>query len=248
MRETEQTKNLPDQPLTLDELRASGESRTQHIRDEFSRGFEFLAKYDKSVTFFGSARLPDGHPYYEKALLLSKRIAKELGYGVLSGGGPGIMEAANRGAFEVGGNSLGITIKLPHEQITNKYLTDELDLYYFFVRKMCLSFSAEAYIFFPGGFGTLDEFFEILTLVQTKKIQKIPLILVGSEFWKSLEEFIIRNLLEIGTISASDLDLYTITDDEDTILDIIKKAPVRNGIRHTYTPVHDNNVKKPDGE
>lgn len=235
MNEHPQTKNVPIKPLTLTELHESTASRVSHIREEFEKGFEFLTHFPKSVTVFGSARLQEGHPYYEKAQSVCNKIAKELGYSVLSGGGPGIMEAANRGAFEGGAQSIGITIQLPHEQKTNPYLTDHLDLYYFFVRKVCLSFSAEAYIFFPGGFGTLDEFFEILTLIQTKKINKVPLILVGMEFWKSLEDFIIKNLLDLGTIDRSDLNLYTITDNEEEIVEIVCNAPIRNGIKHNHT-------------
>ncbi len=219
---------IPSRPITLKDLRKASVERVSRIEKEFTDGFEFLASYEKSVTVFGSARFKEGHPYYERARDLAGKISKELGYGVLTGGGPGIMEAANRGAFEQGGTSLGITIKIPHAQKTNPYLTKHLDLYYFFIRKVCLSFSAEAYIFFPGGFGTLDEFFEILTLVQTKKIEKVPLILVGSEYWKGLEDFIYKYLLDIDTIDKSDLNLYTITDDDNEIIEIIKNAPIRN--------------------
>lgn len=234
MNDHSQTKKLPTKPLTLHELHQSTIDRVSHIREEFEKGFEFLTHFPKSVTVFGSARFQDGHPYYEKAHDICNKIAKELGYSILSGGGPGIMEAANKGAHEGGVPSIGITIQLPHEQRTNPYLSNHLDLYYFFVRKVCLSFSAEAYLFFPGGFGTLDEFFEILTLVQTKKINKVPLILVGMEFWKSLEDFIVRNLIDLGTIERSDLNLYTITDDENEIIEIIRNAPIRNGIKHNH--------------
>jgi uncharacterized protein (TIGR00730 family) len=137
------------------------------------------------------------------------------------------MEAANKGAFEAGGESLGLTIKLPDGQVINKYITDKIDLYYFFVRKVCLSFSAEAFIFFPGGFGTLDEFFELITLIQTRKIVGVPLICVGVDYWQSLEQFMERELLTRGTIVPGDLDLFTITDDHDKIIDIIKKSPQR---------------------
>lgn len=220
--------NPHKKPTPISELRSTSTERIIRISNELISGFEFLKEYDKSVTFFGSARFADGHPYYEKARILGERIAKELNYSILTGGGPGIMEAGNRGAREAGGNSLGITIKLPHEQTTNKYLTDHIDLYYFFVRKVCLSFSAEAYLFFPGGFGTFDEFFEILTLVQTNKVRQVPLILVGSEFWKPLQSFIERHMLDLGTISAADLNLYTISDDDDEILDIIRSSPIHN--------------------
>ena len=220
--------------LTMRALHQAAAARISHIDKEFTASFEFLNKYDKSITVFGSSRLKDGYPYYEKAQSLCKRVAKDLGYSVITGGGPGIMEAANHGAFEVKGKSVGICIELPHEQKKNPYMTDNIDLYYLFIRKVALSFAAEAYVFFPGGFGTLDEFFEILTLVQTRKIQRVPLILFGSEFCKPLESFLRKNLLDIGTIDSADRNLYTITDSEDEAVEIIRNAPVRNGIPHKH--------------
>lgn len=233
------TDNKTDQhgrvtPLTRNELHQTAEERVHLISQEFTNGFNFLLKYPKSVTFFGGSRFKEGDPEYAAARSLSGRIAKELNYSVFTGGGPGIMEAANRGAFENGGQSLGMTIELSQAQIVNEYLTDSLDFYYFFSRKVCMSFSAEAYIFFPGGFGTLDEFFEIVTLVQTGKIQKMPIILVGKEFWEPMNTLMSEKLLGKGTIDATDLALYTITDDEEHIIDIIKNAPVRNGIKFTH--------------
>ena len=138
------------------------------------------------------------------------------------------MEAGSRGAHEVGGRSLGLTIKLPTEQQTNPYLTDEIDFYYFFSRKVILSFSAEAYLFFTGGYGTLDEFFEIITLIQTNKIERVPIVLVGVEFWKPIDEFIKNSLdKKYKTISSEDTGLYTVTDDADKIIEIIKNSPGR---------------------
>jgi uncharacterized protein (TIGR00730 family) len=219
----------PPTPLTIRELEANSKRRVAEITTEFRRGFSFIKDHPKTVTFFGSARFKEDHPYYKKARRLGKRIS-ELGYAVVTGGGPGIMEAGNRGAHEGDGNehSLGVCIKLPHEQITNPYVTDGLDFKYFFSRKVILSFSAEAYVYFPGGFGTMDEFFEILTLVQTGKIERVPIVLVGVEYWKPLEDFIKKVLLDkFETISEKDLCLYTITDDEDLVLDIVQKAPLR---------------------
>jgi len=139
------------------------------------------------------------------------------------------MEAANKGAHDAGGQSIGFTIKLPHEQKDNPYLTGKLDFNFFFSRKTMMWFAAEAYLFFPGGFGTFDELFEVLTLVQTGKIEKVPIILVGEEYWKPLNTLIQEDMLSHHyTISAEDTDLYTITDDEDKILEIIKNAPIRN--------------------
>lgn len=210
-----------------DEMHKVDLERIQEITKEFTDGFSFLENYPKSVTFFGSTEFKEDNPYYQSARELAGKIVQELGYSVVTGGGPGIMEAANRGAYEAHGTSLGLTIELPRAQTVNKYLSNQLDSYYFFVRKVILGFSAEAFIFFPGGFGTLDEFFEIITLVQTKKIQGVPIICIGSDYWKSLERFLQESLLSRGTIRADDLLLYTITDNFDEVIDIIKKVPVR---------------------
>jgi uncharacterized protein (TIGR00730 family) len=225
-------KNAP-QAFTRKQMQEVARERIEEITKEFKDGFRFLEDYPKSVTVFGSNQFKEGNVYYDNARALSGRIAKELGYAVISGGGPGIMEAANRGAFEVGGQSVGLTIELPHGQVINEYITKSLDSYYFFVRKVCLSFSAEAFIFFPGGYGTLDEFFEIITLVQTGKITGVPIICVGSDYWKSLERFMQADMLSRGTILPSDLLLYTITDSHDEVLEIIKKTPVRTTLPFT---------------
>jgi len=208
-------------------------ARISEISREFKEGFKFLEDYPKSVTFFGANQFRADNPYYMSARVLASRVVKELGYSVLSGGGPGIMEAANQGAFEAGGNSLGLLIKLPNKQIVNKYITKEFSAYYFFVRKVCLSFSAEAFIFYPGGFGTLDEFFEILTLVQTKKIAGVPMICVGSEYWNGLKKFMEKDMLGRGAIMSKDLDLFQIVDDHDKIIEIIRKVPIKIGVPFT---------------
>jgi len=225
--------NLPDAklsrtPHTRKELLAASKDRVSRISKEFAAGFEFINHYPKSVTFFGSTRLKKGNLYHQKAIHLAEEISK-LGYTVVTGGGPGIMEAANHGAKNIGGPSLGFNIELPSEQVLNPYVTKSQSFYYFFSRKVALSFSAEAYLYFPGGYGTMDEFFEILTLVQTNKIPKVPIVLVGSEFWKPLDEFIKKHLFEkYKTIDKKDFSLYKITDDEKEILNIIKKAPMRD--------------------
>lgn len=216
--------------LTKKEMHAAAHERVSLIAREFKEGFSFLEDLPRSVTVFGGVNLGEDNLYYKKAESIAFRIAKELNYAVVTGGGPGIMEGANKGAFEAGGRSAGLTIQLPREQIVNPYLTKHLDFYYFFSRKVCLSFAAEAYLFFPGGFGTLDEFFEVLTLVQTKKIEKVPLILVGHEFWDGIHDMMKKELLARGTIEEADLSLFTITDNDDEIIEIIKKAPIRNGI------------------
>lgn len=206
------------------------ELKLKMINDEFKNGIHVVNTFNPSVTFYGSTRITEGQPYYEKVQKLTSRIVKELGYAVLSGGGPGIMEAANRGAFEAGGRSIGLTIKLPNEQMNNPYLTDEIHFNFFFTRQSAMSYTTEVCIFCPGGFGTLNELFEILTLQQTKKIGNIPIILFGSDFWTPIDKMIKENLLEkFKTISKGDIDLYAIEDDENQILEIIKASRIRNG-------------------
>ncbi len=211
MREQESnTQSEITRPMSRADMRARALERIDRINTEFKDGFEFLENYPKSVTFFGSSLVNENDEFYKKAQSLASRISSELKCAVVTGGGPGIMEAANRGAYEAEGISLGITIKLPREQTTNPYLTDKIALQYFFARKVCLSFSAEVFIFFPGGYGTLDELFEILTLVQTRKIRSIPIILVCSEYWKPFEKFLFENILSRNMIDDSDLSLFSI--------------------------------------
>lgn len=216
--------------LNRKKMQELAKKRVTEISREFTAGFEFLENYPKSITFFGANQFKKDNEYYVSAKTLASRLVKELGYSIISGGGPGIMEAANRGAFEAGGDSLGLLIKLPEKQIINKYITKSFSSYYFFVRKVLLSFSAEAFIFYPGGFGTLDEFFEILTLIQTKKITDGPLICVGSEYWNGIKEFMKTEMLARKTINSENLDLFQIVDDHDEIIDIIKNVPVKIGV------------------
>ena len=213
--------------LTREKMHNIASERIAEIVKEFTQGFKFLEDFPKSITFFGANQFSPDNPYYQSAQILSGRLVKELGYTIVSGGGPGIMEAANRGAFEAGGNSIGLLIKLPHEQKINHYVTKTFPSYYFFVRKVLLTFSAEAFIFYPGGYGTLDEFFEILTLIQTKKISNIPVICVGSEYWNKLKKFIIDEMLARKTVNEEESELFQIVDDHDKIIEIIKKVPVR---------------------
>ena len=224
---------IPVKPLTLIEMEKNSRRRISQITKELVGGFAFINSHPKSVTFFGSARFNENHPYYKKTRQIAKRIS-DAGFAVVTGGGPGVMEAANRGATDgCGPNcgnrySLGVCIKLPSEQRTNPYVTNSINFKFFFTRKVILSFSAEAYIYFPGGFGTLDEFFEIVTLIQTNKIERVPIILVGNDYWKPLDAFIKDVLCEkYNTINEKDMKIYTITEDEDEILEIIKNAPLR---------------------
>jgi uncharacterized protein (TIGR00730 family) len=188
---------------------------------EFVGGFEILRKYSTAVTFFGSARLTPLDPSYKDAEALAAKLARK-GFAVITGGGPGIMEAANVGAFKVGGKSIGLNIQLPMEQKLNPYVTESQNYHFFFSRKVMLSFASEAYIYFPGGFGTLDELFEIITLIQTKKISKIPVILYGRDFWTPFIEVIEKQLLrKYQTISSEDMDLFHIVDSVDEAFDYI---------------------------
>jgi len=217
------------EPMTFEKLDEETSNRVNRIAEEFKNGFTLIKNYSPSVTFWGSARTKPHEADYIIAEKLAARIATELGYTVVTGGGPGIMAAGNCGAYDADGKSVGLTIKLPMEQTTNLCLTHHLDFKYFFTRKVCLAFAADAYVYFPGGFGTLDELFEVLTLVQTKKIDPAPaIVLVGTHFWNDLDTFIKKQLLDGNKISPEDIDLYTITDNEDEVIEIIKNAPKRH--------------------
>ena len=189
--------------------------RVFRIMSEFVDGFELLRKYGLAATFWGSARLEPGDDYYEEAEELASKLAKK-GFAIVTGGGPGIMEAGNVGAFKVGGTSIGINIQLPMEQKLNRYTTDSETFDFFFSRKVMLTYASEVYVYFPGGFGTLDEFFEIVTLIQTKKIQPIPVVLYGKEFWQPLLSWFKSDLLKkYKTISKEDLDIFCVVDSVD---------------------------------
>ncbi|MEZ6209481.1 MAG: TIGR00730 family Rossman fold protein [Candidatus Paceibacterota bacterium] len=205
--------------------------RVCKINEEFKQGFEILESnedFRNSVSIFGSARFDKEHKYYKKAYSLARKIGEELKLSVITGGGPGIMEAANHGAFDAGVPSLGMTIKLPAvEEETNKYVTQEIPFDFFFSRKVLLMYSAKTYIFFPGGYGTLDEFFNLITQMKTGKIPMVPIVLFGTHFWSDFDSFIKETLLdEYKTISEGDI-IYKITDDEDEVLEIVKNAPSR---------------------
>jgi uncharacterized protein (TIGR00730 family) len=173
---------------------------------EFLRGFESFDFDRPCVTVFGSARFPEGHPHYELARAVGAELARG-GYAVMTGGGPGIMEAANRGAREAGGVSIGCNIRLPQEQQPNPYLDRFIEFEHFFIRKVMLVKYSSAFVLMPGGFGTLDEAFEVITLVQTKKLERFPIVVMGGDFWEHLRDFIRRTLVDQGTIDETDLAL-----------------------------------------
>jgi len=190
---------------------------------EFVDGFEKLNNLGPCVSIFGSARTKPDHQYYKLAETMAKRMIED-GFGVITGGGPGIMEAANKGAYENDGLSIGLNIDLPFEQSHNAYIesSNNLDHRYFFVRKVMFVKYAQAFIVMPGGFGTLDELFEVLTLIQTKKITRVPVVLVGTSFWKGLLTWVKETMLEKeGTISAKDLDLIPVVDSPEEVSKII---------------------------
>lgn len=190
---------------------------------EFLKGFEFFDVTGPCVTVFGSARFPEDHPHYRLARALGRRLAQD-GYTVMTGGGPGIMEAANRGAKEAGGRSIGANIILPHEQGANLYMDRFMEFDHFFVRKVMLVKYSCAFVVLPGGFGTLDEVFETVTLMQTDKIYDFPVIAMGTQYWTPLMDFLRRTLVAEGTISPPDIDLIRVTDSVDQTMEWIAQA------------------------
>lgn len=224
-------KELPKIKEHKKDWRHSFHWRVLRILSEFVEGFQFLGDFNKTITIFGSARTASNERWYKEARKLTKMLAHAR-FAVVTGGGPGIMEAANRGAIEGGGESIGLNIQLPHEQRVNKYVKKAVGFHYFFTRKVMLAYSSQAYVFFPGGYGTTDELFEILTLIQTKKIyEKIPIVLVGKSFWKGMDEWIKDILLkEYGYIDKEDPRLYTIVNTAEEAFKIVKKSKPRTDL------------------
>jgi uncharacterized protein (TIGR00730 family) len=197
--------------------------RVLRIQSEFVEGFGLLAELPRAVSVFGSARTPRDHPHYAAGVAIGSALA-EAGYAVITGGGPGAMEAANRGASDAGGLSVGLGIELPFEQDLNEWVDVGIAFRYFFVRKTMFVKYAQAFVILPGGFGTLDELFEALTLVQTRKVTRFPVILFGTEYWSGLISWIRETLGGTGTINAADLDLITVTDDVAEVMSVIQAA------------------------
>ncbi len=206
----------------MEDLAKSDTWRVFRIMAELVEGFEALNNIGPAVTIFGSARLKPGSPYYNKCLKVSERLAKD-GFAVISGGGPGIMEAANKGAQNANGTSIGLNIELPMEQTSNNFQDVHVDFRYFFVRKLMFVKYAVAYVIFPGGFGTMDELFEALTLIQTKKIRSFPVVLVGRDYWQGMMDWMKNSLLDMGAINAEDIDLMHIVDEPEEVCAIINK-------------------------
>jgi len=208
---------------TKNDFRNTFQWRVFRIMAEFIDGFDFIANFKKTVTVFGSARLSPEDHYYKEARKFAQLSAK-AGYTIITGGGPGIMEAANRGAFDMKGESVGLNIQLPSEQKTNPYVKSPLGFNYFFTRKVMLSFAAQAYVFFPGGFGTLDELFEMVTLIQTGKIMKpTPIIVVGKEYWQPLFGWLKLEVQEKhGAIGKEDFKILNLVDSAEEAFSLIK--------------------------
>nr|WP_238320629.1 TIGR00730 family Rossman fold protein [Limisalsivibrio acetivorans] len=214
--------NLNSLQYLIDEMKVGDTWRIFKILAEFVDGFETLSKAGPCVSVFGSARVREGDYNYELARKVGRLFADE-GIAVMTGGGPGIMEAANRGAYEKEGRSVGVNIELPFEQKPNPYTNISVSLNYFFVRKVMLVKYSKAFVIMPGGFGTMDEMFEALTLIQTRKIKPFPVILVGSDYWKGLRDWIEGRMLDEGFITEQDVDLVPVVDDPFEVVDIVRR-------------------------
>jgi uncharacterized protein (TIGR00730 family) len=211
-----------EKQYVLEGLQAKESWRLFRILAEFVEGFEVLPRVYPGVTIFGSARTKPDDPDYQKAEKLAELLVR-AGFSVITGGGPGIMEAANKGARNAGGYSVGLNIRLPMEQEPNPYANIKLEFRYFFVRKVMLAKYSVAFVFFPGGFGTMDEMFEILTLVQTKKIRPVPIVLVDKQFWKPLVSWFTKTLIPENKISPQDLEIFKVLDEPEEIVNHIKE-------------------------
>ncbi|MBU2027322.1 MAG: TIGR00730 family Rossman fold protein [Pseudomonadota bacterium] len=208
--------------FVVDALSIEESWRIFRIMAEFVDAFETLSGIRRAVSIFGSARTQPDDPYYQKAEILARLLA-EKGFGVITGGGPGIMEAANKGSAEAGGQSVGMNIRLPLEQKPNPYANISIDYKYFFIRKVMFIKYAMAYVIMPGGFGTMDELFEAITLIQTKRIKCFPVILMGSEYWKGLFDWLKKTMLRDNKISPADMELLQIIDDPAEVVRHIQK-------------------------
>ena len=205
----------------LKELSIADLERANAYAKDLGRGLQIVRTFPQGVTIFGSARLPQDNKYCKMAYDLGRMLA-ENGHAVITGGGPGIMEAASHGAYEIGGRTIGLNITLAHEQHPNPYLTDCLTFEYFFARKVSLAMSAKVFVFFPGGFGTMDEISEVLCLMQEKKMPKMPVFLIGEDFWKGFDKTI-GKMISLKMISAGDIDIFHITDDINKVVEAANK-------------------------
>ena len=212
-----------NQTITKEHIKYVCPVRMSRILNEFKKGFSFLKKHNNTVTFFGSARAKSSSKYYKEARDLAYLLSKK-GFTIVTGGGGGIMEAANKGAYEAKGISLGLNINLPKEQKINKYVKESVSFRYFFARKVMLTFASQAYVFFPGGFGTLDEFFEVITLIQTEKIKKIPIVLLHKDYWQPLFEWIDETVYKKNkSVYKKDMAIYFLAGNVKEAIDFLEK-------------------------
>lgn len=226
-------------PLTLDEELLGAEhsvlqstysdsERVQRMRNELIEGFATLAGVHRGVAMFGSARTPEGSPDYQRARMIARTLG-DAGFAIITGGGPGLMQAANHGAEDAGAISVGLNIELPYEQHLNPYVNLPLRFHYFFTRKIMFVRYSSAFVVLPGGYGTMDELFEALTLIQTRKIMHFPVILVGRDYWKGLLDWIVEQMLRPGRVAALDVELLQIVDSVDEVLHAVQEAVRRQG-------------------
>lgn len=216
---------MTEKQYVIDEITMQDSWRLFRIMAEFVEGFEALSRCHPAASIFGSTRIKPGDEVYQKAEIIGRLLAQN-GFSVITGGGPGVMEAANKGASDAGGKSIGLNIELPLEQKPNPYANITLSFRYFFVRKVLFVKYAMAYIILPGGFGTMDELLEAVTLIQTHKIKSFPVILVGSQYWKGLLDWIKEVVLKAGKISPADLDILQLIDEPEEIIRTIKKTVI----------------------
>lgn len=212
---------FPHEAELLKKLSIADLERANAYAKDLTQGLQMVRSFPQGVTIFGSARLPQSDKYCQMAYKLGGLLAKN-GHTVVTGGGPGIMEAASRGAYEIGGRSIGLNIQLSHEQFPNPYLTDCVTFHYFFARKVSLAMAAKVFVFFPGGFGTMDEISEILCLMQESKMPKMPVFLAGKAYWRGFDK-IIQNMLKMKLISARDAKIFKVTNDMDEIVTAANK-------------------------
>jgi len=214
-----------ERQFLIDDIRLGESWRLFKILGEFVDGVEALHELGPAVSIFGSARTQPDNPVYDHARRIAAAFAQS-GFSIITGGGGGVMEAANKGAADAGGNSVGLNIKLPFEQKPNDFANIQVEFKYFFIRKVMFIKYAAAYIGLPGGFGTLDEIFEVITLIQTQRIKPFPIILAGSEYWSGLLDWIRARLLDGGTISPGDMDIIQVIDDPEEMVNVVKKIVI----------------------
>ena len=225
--------------IAANKLNSEDVERSLRYARDLERGLAKIRTYSQGVSVFGSARLPMDGKWCKLAEQLGYKLAQN-GHPVITAGGPSIMEAANKGAYEAGGRSIGLNIQLAHEQHINPYVTDDMEFHYFFARKVMLTMASKVYVYFPGGFGTLDEFSEILILMQEGKMPKMPMFLIGKSFWKPLDRFFATKMQPIKTIAPDDRKIYRITDDIDEVVEAANKI----GHPSIYENIYDHGKSK----